>query len=271
MAMSTDKPKRIRPRGNQRYPFISLPKALDRTRELYRVADTYEVPVAAALKAWGYAEQSSGGMMTIAALKMFGLVADSGSGKARKVKLTDAALKIIRDPRTDSTDRNELIRACALTPPIHENVLQKFQGVPRSAEALRAYLLMDLELREDAATDFYNEFFDTMAYAGLGESDIIQSMEQNKTQDTKEMKPHTPQPTYRPPAVERPTQGLGQVSLTPSGENDIKVLLDGNHIRVAAMVNREGLKKLIKILNTHEAFLETENAPGNEISGTKTD
>lgn len=166
-------PKVVRPDGSQRFPFIPLPKALDRVREMYKVAANHEVSVATAGKSWGYSEKSSGVGMTVSALKYFGLIEDVGSNDARKIKLSDAALKIIRDPREISPDREILIRQAALLPSIHNEIVSKYNGLPPSDEAFKAYLLLDRGFKDDAATDFIKEFMATMAFAKISDSGKI--------------------------------------------------------------------------------------------------
>ena len=39
-------------------------------------------------------------------------------------------------------------------------------------------------------------------------------------------------------------------------ENEIKVVLEHNHLRVSAFVDRDGLRKLLKILEANRPFLE---------------
>jgi hypothetical protein len=166
-----------RPDAAQRFPFIPLPRAIERCRELYKLANGHEVPLSAAMKAWAYAEKSSGGLQTVAALKAFGLVEDVGGGDVRKVKLTDTALRIIRDPRDISPDRDALIREAALKPPLHRDVIEKYDGLPPSDEALKAFLLIDRGLKDEAVPEFIREFMATMTLAKAVESGIIQDME----------------------------------------------------------------------------------------------
>jgi hypothetical protein len=183
--MNAEKPKAFRPELGQRFPFIPLPKALDRARELYRVANIHEVPIGTAVtKAWGYAEKSSGGVQTVAALKAFGLIDDLGSGSSRRVKLSDAALRILRDPRDISPEREQLVRQAALRPAIHREVVEKYQGLPQSDEAFKAYLMFDRKFRDDAVGEFMREFAATMAFAKIGASDTILERPEPETGDT---------------------------------------------------------------------------------------
>jgi hypothetical protein len=165
-----------RPDAGQRFPFVALGRAIERARELYKVANGYEVPIGTAVGAWGYAEKSSGGQQTAAALKAFGLIEDVGGGDIRKVKLTDFAMRIIRDPRDISPDRDALIREAALKPTIHRDIIEKYAGMPPSDEALKAYLLMDRGLKDEAVPEFIREFAATMSFAKIAESGTIQDM-----------------------------------------------------------------------------------------------
>lgn len=165
----TKKP-RVRPNEGQRFPFITLSRAIERSRELYSIANTHEVAMSAAVKHWGYGEKSSGGLQTVAALKAFGLIEDTGSNEARKIKLSDSALKIIRDPREISPDRDALIKQAALLPPIHRETIEKYNGLPPSDEAFKAYLLLDKGMKDDTATAFAKEFNATMSFAKFADS-----------------------------------------------------------------------------------------------------
>jgi hypothetical protein len=264
-----DKPKITRPTDAQRFPSVPLPKALERARELHRVAQMYAVPVATALKAWGYGEKSSGGLMTIAALKMFGLVTDIGSNQGRKVQLTESALKIIRDPRPDSPERDALLREAALTPPIHKNVHDKYSGPPPSEEAFRAYLLLDLGMRDDAADDFMREFNATMGFAGMPGSGTFQDMDRVSSQEPQDLKSRSASGTHLVPTpLAQIRRGSGaalnreEASVFLEGLNEIKTLFDGETLRVSACVDREGLKKLKKRLLAYEGLF-AENGDDN--------
>src|ERR1700691_93278 len=208
--------------------------------------------------------------MTVAALKMFGLIEDSGSGAGRKVQLTESALKIIRDPRQESPERNDLIKTAAITPAIHWNVHDKYKGPPPSEEAFKAYLLMDLGMRDDATDAFVREYNETMSFAGLGSSGMIQDMEQNIHKELPESK--QPRAAMRATRVATATRHVfygggppaafgrslgGNLSLEPSELNDVKIFHDGDQLRLNAWINREGLEKLKRFIALYENMLAT--------------
>jgi hypothetical protein len=193
-----------RPDASQRFPFIPLGKALERVRELYKIANGHEVPFPAALKAWGYAEKSSGGAQTAAALKAFGLLEDVSGAEVRRVKLTSAAAKITRDPREISPDRDLLIREAALKPPLFREIIEKYSGMPPSDEALKAFLIIDKSLKDEAIPEFIRSFAGTMSLAKISDHPIIHEIEEGyqenndvhsaEVENTSEISPSTRAP-----------------------------------------------------------------------------
>ncbi|MEI9983482.1 MAG: hypothetical protein WDN69_09915 [Aliidongia sp.] len=115
---------------------------------------------------------------------MFGLLTDVLGADVRQVKLTDEAIRIVRDPRAISPERDNLIRGSALRPRLHLEVITKYQGLPPSDEALRAYLMIDRGLKDEAVPDFVREFSETMAFAKIANSDAIQDVEQEQADES---------------------------------------------------------------------------------------
>lgn len=183
-----------RPDAGQRFPFVPLPRAIERSRALYKVASVHDVPFATAVSTWGYAEKSSGGAQTVAALKAFGLLEDVPGSDVRKVKLTDTALRIIRDPREISPDRDALVQQAAMRPPLHRDILEKYGGMPPSDEALRAFLLMDRGLKDEVVPEVIREFTATMAFAKLADQVAIQDMGAESGPDQTEVFLDSPAP-----------------------------------------------------------------------------
>src|SRR2546425_830513 len=114
MNEESHRPKRQR---SPSYPGIGLETAIERARELYKQEGRNAAPNDAILGHWGYKPRTGPGLVTIAALKRFGLLDSEGSGKSR---LSNLALRIILDEREDSPDRDAAIKQAALTPSIHK-------------------------------------------------------------------------------------------------------------------------------------------------------
>ena len=73
------------------FPFISLPGAVHRARELYTAERRNLVSVDVAVAHWGYSPKSSGGKQTIAALRAYGLLEEVRG----ELRLTDRAQHIV--------------------------------------------------------------------------------------------------------------------------------------------------------------------------------
>lgn len=174
------KRKQARPEKGQRFPYIPLSRAIEKAKELYTLANVHDVAVKIAVKHWGFSEKSSGGMLTVSALKTFGLIDDIGSSETRKIKLSAIALKIIKDPREISPERDSLIKQCALLPSIHQEILGKYDGIPPSDEVFKTYLLLDKGMQEEAANAFAKEFTNTMSFAKISDSGTIPEMDREE-------------------------------------------------------------------------------------------
>lgn len=157
------------------YPFIDLEHAIARAKAFYGREGRNAAPLSVAANHWGYEPKSSGSLQTAAALMSFGLMEDEGTGDKRKVKLTQTALKILLDTRSDSTEKQSLIKAAALAPRIHQQIWTKWGATGVSNENLRHALLFEWQppFNENTVDGFIGEYRDTIAFAKLSESDKV--------------------------------------------------------------------------------------------------
>lgn len=193
------------------FPFIGLHKALERAWEFYEKQRNHPAPVSVAVSLWGYAAKSSGGMQTLAALKHFGLLDDQGSGAERQVVLTDLALRILRDTRDPSPDRQQLIKEAALTPRMHRELWAKF-GASLPAEGTVMYFL-EVErggFTNSSARDLIAEYVGTISFARLDESDKLQDEDGVASED--ELPPEPTGRAPKPPDARKVIE-LGKVAL----------------------------------------------------------
>jgi hypothetical protein len=177
MEASTPQPMKRRKPRSPSYPGIPLDVALDRARSLYEQEGRHSAPVTAIVEHWGYGQKSSGGLITLAALKKFGLLADEGNRDRRQAKLTDLALRILLDEREDMTDLRAAVQQAALTPPIHKALWERYGSRLPSDATLRTHLLLELDFTESGVKEFIPEFRRTIEYAGLLESQLDGSSE----------------------------------------------------------------------------------------------
>ncbi len=248
------------------YPAIPLNKAIERAVSLHEKALHHPVPVGVAAKAWEYGEKSSGLFATIAALKQFGLLQDDGSGDKRRFKLTDSAIRLIRDPDPNSEKRKAAVRAAALAPKIHAELWEKY-GLPGASGgmdlALKSYLTLDradsgaATYSDKAAEELVTEYRQTVGFAGLLESPDV-SLDDAEHEDTSNL--HEPEDGddmnhvhQEPPAKPR------DVPSPPPAEdaelNDIRVEFAGGKVRINAVMDLEGLEKLEQKIAAYKAIL----------------
>src|SRR3954452_1688072 len=85
------------------YPGVDLREAIEKATQLYAKAHQNAVGVGVLAEAWDFGSVRSSGIWTMAAaLLQFGLLEDEGSGEKRKFKITDMAMRIVRDPNPAS-------------------------------------------------------------------------------------------------------------------------------------------------------------------------
>jgi hypothetical protein len=247
------------------YPSISLNKAIERTRELYSKALHHSVGVAVLSDAWGYGTKSSGLWATAAALLHFNLLSDEGTGDKRKFKITEAAIRIVRDADPNSAKRREAIERSALTPKIFAELWARFGTSPEVSDmVLKSYLTLDRgengeatysDNAADAVLDVYKQ---TIAFAGLQSGPNITHDQKDKSGPKNELL--TPQ--------NRANVG-DYVQWTSNGQDQFKpprrvvwVSDDGSYVRVhgsktgipmAELTVVEPPKPLASASSTHSA------------------
>jgi hypothetical protein len=171
-----DSGKRKRTRSPA-YPFVNLETALVRAKEFFDKEQRNAANVNVATKHWGFVEGSSNGAQTVAALTSFDLLQDEGVGDKRRVRLTQNALRILLDTRSDSKERAELIKQAALAPKIHQQLWEKWGNDLPSEAQLRHTLLLEwpTPFNENAVDGFIREYKDTISFAKLSESNKVSS------------------------------------------------------------------------------------------------
>ncbi|TPK89644.1 MULTISPECIES: hypothetical protein [unclassified Mesorhizobium] len=149
------------------YPYISVQKAVEKTKALYDREGEYAAPLESASAAWGYGAKSSGGRQTLATLKYYGLIDVQGENDKRKVKVSDVARRILLDQREDDTEKKQLLRKVALSPSAHKALYEQYPSGLASDGSVVHFLMFDLHFNRDAAAELLAEFKETARYIGL--------------------------------------------------------------------------------------------------------
>jgi hypothetical protein len=257
---SGDKQPRFR---SPPYPSIPLAKAIERVAAFYAKALHHPVPIAVAANAWEYAPKSSGLFATVAALKQFGLMTDDGSGDKRRFKLTDSAIRIVRDPDPKSEKRVAAIRAAALAPKIHSELWEQYGTAGASGAmdvALKSYLTLDradggaAPYSDAAADELISEYRQTVTFAGLMESPSVSSKEavvegSGNLQDDE---------AKRDMDTLKAQQEIKKPAPPPPGDeelNDIRAEFFSGKVRIKALMDKEGLEQLEKKIAAFKTLL----------------
>ena len=99
------------------YPSLPLEKALERAKELYQAEKRHPVRRNVLAQHWGYKNEKGAFPVTLAALRKYGLVAESETDKGQE-QLTDLAFRLIVDqPESDAW--KEAVKKAALNPKLH--------------------------------------------------------------------------------------------------------------------------------------------------------
>ena len=156
-----------RPSRSPAYPALDLGSALARAEALYRAERQNPVPIELAVRHWGYKSPNGRSNLIVSALKKYGLIVDSGSGRARKIQVTDATRRILEHPVRE--ERLVLIQKAALLPPIHNEMWRKYgaDNMP-SNDSWAWELKEELDFTDSGAADFIKEYRETIRFAELG-------------------------------------------------------------------------------------------------------
>jgi hypothetical protein len=159
-------------KAGARFPFINLEKALERAKQLFEADQRgREMAIAGAFAVWGYSEKSSGGYQTIGALKMYGLLKDSGGGDSRKLALTDEALRYFRDEREE--ERSKLAKRFALEPKILGALWSDWHASPPADTVARSHLKTEAKLNDQSARSLLAIYKENIAFAELKGDDKV--------------------------------------------------------------------------------------------------
>ena len=168
--MTEDAPKEASKRDRSpKFPYISLPKAVERIEVLYSKAKRYDARVSDIAKDWDLSAKSSSTDRNVAAIQSFGLIEDSGSGENRKIKLSELGARVLLDTRPGV--REGLLAEAALKPPAIAEYASKWaDGRPDEAHAL-SQLQFEGGFTADAAKTFLRVFDETIRFTSPRQHD----------------------------------------------------------------------------------------------------
>lgn len=169
---------RMKKERSPSFPFISLPRALERAGSFAASHRRNPTRLQAVSQTWGYAPSSSGLQQTIAALKAYGLLEDLGRGADRKVQLSELAWRILQDARPGAKDA--AIKEAALRPRFFMEMAENWVPDRPSDSHCVSELTLDRGFTQTAAQLFLKVFDDTVSFAGLRDGDKLSEISQSE-------------------------------------------------------------------------------------------
>jgi hypothetical protein len=152
------------------YPGIGLRDAIEKARVLYEKEGRHPAHMDVITDHWGYKPKTGPGLVSIAALKKFGLLEDVEGNGSRGARLTELALSILLQEE-DSPEWRRQVQGAALLPAIHRELWEQFDGRLPSDQNLRRVLVLDRGFTESGVHQFIRQFKSTIAFAGLDDPD----------------------------------------------------------------------------------------------------
>jgi ribosomal protein S19E (S16A) len=149
------------------WPFIPLDRAVARAAEFYKGNRDRAVKPTAANVSWGMTSKSGAVDQTIAALRQYGLIQRTDEG----IKITDIGLRIIRNLREISPEREAALRQSALAPKIFADIHGNWPDELEPDATLEFYLVHERGFSEEAAKKVLVNYKASIRYARLDGSD----------------------------------------------------------------------------------------------------
>lgn len=226
-AVETPSPASKRDRSPN-FPAIGLGRALERAEQLLTTARRYEVRLADAATAWGLGSKSSATLQTAAALIAYGLAEDSGSGEARKLKVSDLAWRILEDRRPGAREQG-LVEA-AMKPKLIAEFVARWLDHGRPADPIAtSELKFDRGFTEEAAARFIRVYDETIQFLGDADSDRLSDKKTDTETVESDKPPRSPAAVKLGDYVQWTSSGVEQFRVPPQV---LEVYPDGKHVRV---------------------------------------
>ena len=169
----TDEKEKKTPRKKHRspnYPYVNLETAIAKTDDLWKVGKTHFVAFNAVMDAWDYKAASANSVT--AALRAYGLIETTGSGKKRELRVSEAGRKILEEHSTIT----DLLKEAALSPTLNRELWDKYEGdLPPSDKVITEYLKDERHFNPDSVDGYVSDFRETIAFAKLSKTDTIDS------------------------------------------------------------------------------------------------
>lgn len=159
--MNAETDKKPRPRSPE-FPFIPLNEAIPKVRQLLDANQRHPARIKTLATLWDYSAASSSFLRIVAALRVFGLVEETGSGDDRKISVSDLGTRIVSDTRPGAREAciQKAFESCAILNDYH----QRWGKRRPSDTACISELTLDNGFTPTAARKFISVYDDSVAF-----------------------------------------------------------------------------------------------------------
>lgn len=245
------------------YPNFPLPKAISMVRAIYSQDRRNIIDREVAAKHVGYNGLNGASEKALGSLAHYGLVEKAGKGQLR---VSQIAVDILHPESPEG--RNSALQQAAFGPAVFADIRERFtDGLP-SEDALKSWMMRE-EFLDRAINPVTKAYLETCRY--LEQENAMESVRPSDVDDPESHSPDTDDehsdpflsgatPQESPAMDQQASQQIKQTAPLPSAtENDIKIMLDGDFLRVSAVIDASGAKKLMKALKANIALLDDDD------------
>lgn len=210
------------------YPFVNLKRAIELAAKLWDAEKRHSVTIPIVCGHWGLSTKSSAGLLSVAALKKFGLLVEEGAGTNRTVRLSDFGLEIVKNKDVPE-ELERFAKNAALKPEIHRDLWMNFRDA--SDASMIRHLVFDLKFNDKAAPSVVEVYRETIAFAKLTASDTVENTDDGDEPQESETPPMPALASTATPAKPLPAYGGGPSPLTVSLPTHLVVAEKANMTR----------------------------------------
>ena len=234
------------------YPAVGLRDAVERLRNLYAKDGKAGAPAHLAAVHIGFSKPHGQAMSVLAALKRFGLLAESGGRFAP----TQRGLEILNLPAGDQR-RQKALQEAAVEPSIYRELIEQHResGWPAD-DVLASELVTYRSFNPKAVERFVTDLRDTLEFSGLSDPSALEATAEVETVQEPEKSV-----THR--FVKKATQTLFYGGVDPATLQTRNYAFDisiprhvKGELKIVGPFGKEDLERLKKALNGQLAMIE---------------
>lgn len=232
------------------YPTVGLREAVDRLKTFYSRDGKAGAPPDIAAVHIGFSKPHGQAMSVLAALKRFGLVAESGG----RIVPTQRGIEIA-NLRDDDPRKIAALQAAVLEPTLYRELIDQHRetGWP-DPDVLESELITYKNFNPNSAGGFVKDLFDSIEFAGLSDLATLESRQE----------PEMPEPPAvqepRQPTTKTVMQGAMKLNVPITARTyafDISIPREvKGELRIVGEFGKEDLERLRKALNGQLAMIE---------------